>query len=159
MKCRSIEARELARRLVQGERITRDMASSDEVWALVRNSAMGVSAAYHAKLIKNGVPAEKRHAWLKRQHERIEAMLGNAPRARRLRLDFCRRRCRLIASDWELPRPLRRFEAGHHRDVPSSPPQGRQAHFPHEFGTRWRPPARAGREQDEAPLCLLRMPY
>ena len=29
----------------------------------------------------------------------------------------------------------------------------------HEFGTRWRPPARAGREQEEAPLCLLRMPY
>jgi hypothetical protein len=37
MKCRSIEARELARRLIHGETITREMASSDEVWALVRN--------------------------------------------------------------------------------------------------------------------------
>jgi hypothetical protein len=87
MKCRSIEARELARRLVQGETITRDMASSDEVWALVRNPAMGVSAAYHAKLIKNGVPAEKRRAWLKRQQERVEATFGNVRPSRDRRQD------------------------------------------------------------------------
>jgi hypothetical protein len=87
MKCRSIEARELARRLIQGETITREMASSDEVWALVRNSAVGVAAAYNDKLIKNGVPAEKRHAWLRRQHDRIEATLGNVRPARDLRQD------------------------------------------------------------------------
>jgi hypothetical protein len=85
MKCRNIEARDLARRLVMGETITRDMASSDQVWALLRNSAMGVAAAAHAKLIKTGMPAEKRRAWLKRQHQRIEATFGNArlPRERR----------------------------------------------------------------------------
>jgi hypothetical protein len=85
MKCRSIEARELARRLVMGETITRDMASSDQVWALLRNSALGVAAAYHAKLIKTGVPAESRRAWLRRQHDRIEATFGDvrAPRDRR----------------------------------------------------------------------------
>jgi hypothetical protein len=66
-------SRELARRLVMGETITRDMASSDEVWAMIRNSAFGVAAAAHAKLIKTGVPAEKRRAWLRRQHDRIEA--------------------------------------------------------------------------------------
>jgi hypothetical protein len=85
MKCRNIEARELARRLVMGETITRQMASSDQVWALVRNSAFGVAAAYHAKLIKTGVPAENRRAWIRRQHDRIEATFGNvhAPRDRR----------------------------------------------------------------------------
>jgi hypothetical protein len=63
-----------------GETITRDMASSDQVWALLRNSAFGVAAAYHAKLIKNGVPAEKRRAWLKHQHERIETTLRSSGR-------------------------------------------------------------------------------
>jgi hypothetical protein len=74
MKCRNIEARDLARRLVKGETITRNLASSD--WALVRNSALGVAAAFHAKLIRNGVSAEKRRAWLRHQHERIEATCG-----------------------------------------------------------------------------------
>jgi hypothetical protein len=78
MKCRSVEARELARRLIAGETITREMASSEQVWALVRNSAMGVAASAHAKLIKNGVSAEKRRAWLRRQQERVEATFGNA---------------------------------------------------------------------------------
>jgi hypothetical protein len=73
MKCRNIEARDLARRLVMGEIITRRMASSDEVWALVRDSALGVAAAAHAKLIEAGVSEEKRRAWLRRQRERIEA--------------------------------------------------------------------------------------
>jgi hypothetical protein len=72
-KCRNLEARELARRLVMGETVTRQMASSDQVWALVRNSALGVAAAYHAKLIKTGVSAEKRRAWLRRQQDRVEA--------------------------------------------------------------------------------------
>lgn len=78
MKCRNIEARELARRLIMGETITRELASSDQVWAVVRNSALGVAAAAHAKLIKNGVSAEKRRAWLRRQQERVEATFGNA---------------------------------------------------------------------------------
>jgi hypothetical protein len=82
MKCRSIEARELARRLIQGETITREMASSDQVWALVRNSALGVAAAFHDKLVKNGVPEEKRRAWLRRQQERVQATFGNARRRR-----------------------------------------------------------------------------
>jgi hypothetical protein len=73
MKCRNIEARDLARRLIKGETITREMASSHQVWAMVRNSALGVAAAYHAKLIKAGVSAERRRAWLQRQHERVEA--------------------------------------------------------------------------------------
>jgi hypothetical protein len=81
-KCRNIEARELARRLVMGETVTRQMASSDEVWALVRNSALGVAAAANAKLIETGVSAEKRRAWLQHQHARIEAIFANvrAPR-------------------------------------------------------------------------------
>jgi hypothetical protein len=73
MKCRNIEARELARRLIMGETITRELASSAEVWALVRNSAIGVAAAAHAKLIEAGVSEEKRRAWLRRQRERIGA--------------------------------------------------------------------------------------
>jgi hypothetical protein len=77
-KCRNIEARDLARKLIKGETITREMASSDEVWSLLRNSALGVAAAAHAKLIENGVTAEKRRAWLRRHHERIEATFGNA---------------------------------------------------------------------------------
>jgi hypothetical protein len=79
MKCRNIEARDLARRLVKGETITREMASSDQVWALLRNSALGVAAAYHARLIKTGVSAEKRRAWLRRQHERVEATFNTRP--------------------------------------------------------------------------------
>jgi hypothetical protein len=87
MKCRSVEARELARRLVKGETITREMASSDQVWALVRNSAMGVAASAHAKLIRNGVSAEKRRAWLRRQQERVEATFGNVRPSRDRRQD------------------------------------------------------------------------
>ena len=78
-KCRNPEARSLGRNLIKGEAITRSMASSDQVWIAARASAAGVASAYHAKLIKNGVPAEKRRAWLKRQHERIAATFGSAP--------------------------------------------------------------------------------
>jgi hypothetical protein len=42
MKCRNIEARELARRLIKGETVTRDMASSDESWIAARASAKAV---------------------------------------------------------------------------------------------------------------------
>jgi hypothetical protein len=59
------------------------MASSSQVWALVRNSALGVAAAYHAKLIKTGVSAEKRRAWLRHQHERIEATCSTGRPSRR----------------------------------------------------------------------------
>jgi hypothetical protein len=76
MKCRNIEARDLARRLIKGETVTRDMASSDRVWALVRSSALGVTAAYHAKLMKNGVSAENAGPGFDHQHERIETICG-----------------------------------------------------------------------------------
>jgi hypothetical protein len=78
-KCRNPEARALARKLIKGDAITRSMASSDEVWIAARASAAGVASAYHAKLIKNGVAAEKRRAWLRRQHDRIAATFGSAP--------------------------------------------------------------------------------
>jgi hypothetical protein len=81
-KCRNPEARSLGRNLIKGEAITRSMASSDQVWIAARASAAGVASAYHAKLIQTGVPAEKRRAWLPRQHERIEATFGS-PRDRR----------------------------------------------------------------------------
>ena len=78
-KCRNPEARALARKLIKGEAITRSMASSDQVWIAARASAAGVASAYHAKLIKNGVPAEKRRAWLQHQHAKIEATFGSTP--------------------------------------------------------------------------------
>jgi hypothetical protein len=77
-KCRNPKARELARRLIMGETITREMASSDETWIAARASAKAFVGIYHAKLLESGVPFDQRRAWLKRQHARVDATFGRA---------------------------------------------------------------------------------
>jgi hypothetical protein len=78
-KCRNPKARELARRLIMGETITREMASSDETWIAARASAKAFVGIYHAKLLESGVPFDQRRAWLKRQHARCQVFHPGSP--------------------------------------------------------------------------------
>jgi hypothetical protein len=67
------EALRLARRLVDGQLVSRSDANSYAAWMTVRTSAMAVAGARHGVMLQRGSSRKKAARWLAGAKARIEA--------------------------------------------------------------------------------------